>query len=190
MSTPPFYTYADYFAWPEAVRGELIAGQFYDMSRARTPRHQRISANLLAQLTIFFRGRVCCPYGAPFDVRLPRPGEHEGAERDVVQPDVAVVCDPAKIDDRGCRGAPDWIIEVLSLRTREEDLTVKRELYEHHCVPLYWVVSPRERSLIVLPMDRASAHYPALKSSAASGRRTVPEFPGLVIDWDWVFERE
>jgi Uma2 family endonuclease len=186
---PEFYTYADYFAWPDAIRGELIDGQFCDMSPAPTSRHQRIAANLLTQLTVFFRGKPCCPYGAPFDVRLPRPGDEDGAERDVVQPDITLVCDPAKVDDRGCRGAPDWIIELLSPRTRDKDLTLKRDLYERHRVPMYWIVSPRERSVMVLRLD-ASGRYAAPQTLATSGHQPVAEYPGLVIDWDWAFERE
>jgi Uma2 family endonuclease len=183
---PERYTYADYYAWPDFVRAELIDGYVYDMSPAPTPQHQMIAGGLHAQLVFFFFGKPCIPLMAPIDVRFPRPGEEDGMVQDVVQPDVVVVCDRAKIDDRGCRGAPDWIIEVLSSRTEKNDLTLKRELYERNQVPLYWIISPPEKTLTVLKLD-ASGRYADSPAQQPAGRLLVFEYPGLEINWDMVF---
>ena len=123
LNRPEFYTYADYYAWPDSVRGELIGGEFYDMSAAPTSMHQRIVVVLSTQMETFFRGETCRTFVAPFDVRLTEPGQEEGEILNVVQPDVTLVCDRSKIDELGCLGAPDWIIEVLSAKTRKKDLT-------------------------------------------------------------------
>jgi Uma2 family endonuclease len=183
---PEFYTYADYYAWPDVIRGELIDGHFHDMTPAPSQRHQRIVVKLSAQLEIFFEDKACAVFVAPFDVRLPKEGDEDGMERDVVQPDIAVICDRAKIDDRGCRGAPDWIIEVLSPRTREKDLTLKRDLYERSGVGLYWMLSPRERTVEVLRLEAGRGYSSAVKREAR-GRQVVAEYPGLTIDWDRAF---
>ena len=183
---PEFYTYADYYSWPDPIRGELIEGQFYDMTPAPTPAHQQIAGDLFAQLHTFFRGKTCRAFIAPFDVRLPKPGEKDGEERNVVQPDITVVCDPRKIDERGCRGAPDWVIEVLSPSTREKDSTLKRDLYERSGVALYWLVSPRERSVRVLHLT--AERNTTSETFEGRGTREVEQYPGLCVDWDWVFE--
>lgn len=184
---PEFYTYADYFSWPDVIRGELIDGRFYDMTPAPTPKHQKAVGNLFVQISLFFRGKPCTAFVAPFDVRLPKSGDEDGMERDVVQPDISVICDRSKIDDRGCRGAPDWIIEVLSPSTRDKDATLKRELYERNGVRLYWMVTPRERSVTALRLAPEGRYSPAERIDAR-GRRSVPDYPGLEIDWEWVFE--
>jgi len=183
---PEFYTYADYYSWPDSFRGELIDGRFYDMTPSPSPVHQQIAGNLFAQMLAFFRGKPCRVFIAPFDVRLPKAGEQDGDERDVVQPDITVACNPQKLDERGCRGAPDWIIEVLSPSTHEKDTTLKRDLYERSGVALYWMVSPRERSVSVLRL--ASGRYAAPETLEGTGTRAVAEYPGLYVDWDWVFE--
>lgn len=182
---PEFYTYADYYAWPDSIRGELIAGEFYDMTPAPSTAHQDIAGNLYAQLLSFFRKTPYRVFIAPFDVRLPEPGQEEGSERDVVQPDV-VVCERSKVDERGCRGAPHWVIEVLSPRTKKRDMQLKRDLYEHHRVPLYWIVAPLERSFTALHLG-PDGPYVSSGSVTPKGRLAVPEYPGLEIDWDWVF---
>ena len=183
---PEFYTYADYYSWPDAIRGELIEGQFYDMTPAPAPAHQQIAGNLFVQISPFFRGKTCRAFIAPFDVRLPKPGERDGDERNVVEPDITVICDPRKLDERGCRGAPDWIIEVFSPSTREKDATLKRDLYERSGVTLYWMVSPKERSVTMLRLT--AGHYTTSETFDANGTQAVAQYPGLCVDWDWVFE--
>lgn len=183
------YTYADYYSWPDGIRGELLHGQFYVREPGPSPRHQRVAGSLFSQLDAFFFGKPCIPFSAPFDVRLPRPGDEDGAEQDVVQPDIAVICDRSKIDDRGCRGAPDWIIEVLSPSTRDRDRTLKRDLYEYSGVRLYWMVSPQRRHFVELRLGADGRYVPG-RTTEAIGRHAVADYPGLVIDWGRVFPDE
>jgi Uma2 family endonuclease len=141
------YTYADYYTWWDNTRRELLHGLIKLMSPAPTAQHQEITGNLYGELryTVKKHKGKCKVFIAPFDVRLPKNGEKEDALIDtVVQPDVCIVCDPAKIDRRGCLGAPDFIAEVQSLSTSKYDLSEKFALYEASGVREYWVVFPSE----------------------------------------------
>lgn len=122
------YTYGDFASWPEGERWEPIDGVAYDMSPAPSPRHQVVLGELHAQFHAALRGSPCRPYLAPLDVRLPNGTEEDALVSTVVQPDLAVVCDAAKIDARGCRGAPDLLVEILSPSTAYKDQTAKHEL--------------------------------------------------------------
>ena len=139
------YTYADYLDWDEG-RWELINGEVWDMTPAPSRLHQEISINFSSLLHDFFQEKNCSVYAAPFDVRLP---DGEAAEQyavtTVVQPDISVICDQSKLDDRGCVGSPDLIIEILSPSTAAKDLKVKRALYEKHGVQEYWLVHPTDQ---------------------------------------------
>lgn len=115
------YTYGDYLTWPDEERWELIEGVPYDMTPAPSTNHQRILGELFRQISTFLLDRDCEVFIAPFDVRLPEGDEADEQIITVVQPDIAVICDPAKIDRRGCRKAPDFIIEILSPSTAAKD---------------------------------------------------------------------
>ena len=95
----------------------------------------------------FLRKQSCEVYSAPFDVRLSKKKKDKLVET-VVQPDICVICDNSKLDDRGCLGAPDLIVEILSRSTSKKDLNEKKELYEENGVKEYWVVHPTEGTLI------------------------------------------
>ena len=116
------FTYGDYLTWTNpAERWELIEGIAYDMSPAPFRFHQKIIAELSVLLHDFLVGKPCEYYIAPFDVRLPDSDEADSEIDTVVQPDIVVVCDPTKLDDRGMRGAPDLVIEILSPSTSKKD---------------------------------------------------------------------
>ena len=136
------FSYADYYQWDEG-RWEIIDGVVYDMSPAPSRRHQKISIDFAAAIHQQLRDHSCEVYAAPFDVRLP---DSETAADDeiftVVQPDIVVVCDRDKLDDRGCVGAPELVIEIISPSTAARDLKIKRDLYEKHGVREYWLVHP------------------------------------------------
>ena len=108
------YTYADDLQWPDHTRYELIDGEVFRLAPTPLIEHQEVAGEVYCQLRNQLDGKACRPYIAPVDVRLPRADEADAAIDTVVQPDVLVVCDPAKIDRRGVRGAPDWLLEVLS----------------------------------------------------------------------------
>lgn len=136
------YTYADYLTWNDGKRYELIDGAVYLMSPAPTIGHQRLVRELLLQFGNYLRGKTCEVFDAPFDVRLNPDTEDDT----VVQPDLAVVCDPSKLQDgKSCKGAPDLVIEILSPSTAKRDQFIKLPKYQAAGVREYWVVYPQER---------------------------------------------
>ena len=130
------YTVTDYMSCPDDERWELIAGKVYNMSPAPTIKHQGIVGDFYNQLKQQLKGKPCIPYVAPVDVVL--------SDDDVVQPDVLVVCDPAKITEKNIQGAPDLVVEVLSPSTALKDMREKRLLYERSGVREYVVIDPLE----------------------------------------------
>ncbi|MDR1610144.1 MAG: Uma2 family endonuclease, partial [Candidatus Symbiothrix sp.] len=146
------YTYADYLTWMDDRRRELINGMIYDLFSAPTRFHAKVSTILQSTFYWFVKKRKgkCEVYHAPFDVRLPKNGKTADNEiYTVVQPDICVVCDPEKLDDRGCIGATDLIVEVQSPSTAKRDLNEKFFLYEESGVKEYWVVYPMEKAITV-----------------------------------------
>ena len=144
------YTLADCLGWEEGTRGEIIDGEAVMMAPPSTA-HQLISMELARQLANFLEGRKCRVLPAPFAVRLfERAGDKPEDVQTVVEPDLSVVCDSAKLDKYGCRGAPDLVVEVLSPSTQRHDRLVKLDLYQRAGVREYWIVSPEEQTVQVL----------------------------------------
>ncbi|MCP4156821.1 MAG: Uma2 family endonuclease [bacterium] len=141
------FNYADYLSWPENERWELIDGIPYEMSAAPNRFHQEISGNLLTAINIFLKNKKCKVYAAPFDVRFPEVNQKDADIETVLQPDISVICDPSKLDDKGCKGAPDFIIEILSPFSSRVDRMTKFHIYEHFGVKEYWLVSPVDRTV-------------------------------------------
>jgi Uma2 family endonuclease len=159
-----FFTFEDYMSWDEDVRCELIDGLLYN-SIYPSPKHQRILMNLVTEIGIFLRGKKCRVYPAPFNVRI------KGFTRrdTVLEPDLSVICDSSKVDDKGCKGAPDMIVEILSPSNRNHDRFTKFNLYRHAGVKEYWIVDPDDRTVE--------------KNILRSGKYTVEKFSGTdVID--------
>jgi Uma2 family endonuclease len=144
------YTYREYCSWPDDERWELIDGVAWNMSPAPATRHQALLVKLVREISVFIDEGPCQMFVAPFDVLLPdSDNEQDDDVATVVQPDILVVCDPAKLNEKGCRGAPDWVIEILSPSTSKKDLAEKHDLYERHGVREYWVVDPGNRFVLV-----------------------------------------
>jgi Uma2 family endonuclease len=120
------YTYTDYLTWEMEEMVELIKGKVFKKA-ATAPRRilQRLTGNLYTEMNLFLKGKKCQAYIAPFDVRLPLKSKSDDKIYTVVQPDVCVVCDPEKLDDRGCIGAPDLVVEILSPGNQELELQKK-----------------------------------------------------------------
>jgi Uma2 family endonuclease len=137
------YTYKDYRKWDDGERWELIEGLPYMLSPAPSPIHQGISREIAGQLYNFLKGGPCKLFTAPFDVRL----NADKADNTVVQPDLLVICDSSKIDDKGCSGAPDLVIEILSASTIRHDRIIKFRLYQKAGVREYWIVDPETQSI-------------------------------------------
>lgn len=144
------YTYADYLTWNDGSRRELIDGEPLLLA-SPSGRHQEISGELFRQLANFLEGKKYRVYSAPLDVRLFQQEDDRPEDvQTVVQPDLLVVCDPSKIDNHGCKGAPDMIIEILSPSTQRHDRIVKLNLYQRAGVKEYWIVSPEDQTVQVL----------------------------------------
>lgn len=147
------YRYDDYLKWGEGERVELIHGDVYAMNSTPSRVHQKTLGLLFTEFSNFLRDKRCEVYIAPFDVRLPKGQERDEDIDTVVQPDLSVICDPSKLDDRGCKGAPDLIVEVISPGSLKLDLTLKKRLYEQVGVREFWIVYPQERIVMVYSRD-------------------------------------
>ncbi len=141
------YTYADYLTWQFDQMVELIRGKLYILSPAPAFRHQQISAGINAFVLPYFMDKQCNAFHAPFDVRLMKGKQADKDILTVVQPDICVICDDAKFDAKGCIGAPDWIIEIISPSTAKKDYNEKFNLYEENAVREYWIVNPDANSI-------------------------------------------
>jgi Uma2 family endonuclease len=149
------YTYADYLTWQFNERVELIKGWLHKMTPAPKRKHQRISAEVEFLLMGFIKKENldCNVYYAPFDVRLINNKTKSGEIYSVVQPDICVVCDKSKLDEYGCLGAPDMIIEILSPSTSKKDYNEKFHLYEENGVKEYWIINPDAESVEVFVLE-------------------------------------
>lgn len=182
------HTYGDYLRWPEDVRYELIDGDAYLMAPpAPDLAHQDIAGEIFRQVANALQGKPCRAFVAPVDVRLPKGKEPDEVIDTVVQPDVLVVCDETKLDRRGVRGAPDWVVEVLSPATAGHDLVKKRHIYERHGVKEYWLVHPTDRVLTVYRLAGEEYRKPDVQELV--GETPVGVLPGVVIAWDALVAR-
>jgi len=189
MSSPKLnrkYTYGDYLHWPDEERWEIISGVPYDMSPAPSTEHQRILTKLIVQIQTFINEKPCQVFPAPFDVRLPRENEVDEEIDTVVQPDLCVICDPARLDTRGCKGAPDLVVEIISPATAKKDLAEKYNLYEKSGIKEYWVVFPKDKVLQVYHLNEEGI-YEKTGTYYDDGIMACQLFPGLEINLAQVF---
>lgn len=185
------YSYADYLSWQLDEYVELIRGKVVRMSPAPGTAHQRVAGHLYRIIANHLHKKTCEIFTAPFDVRLPLPPAQVTPEKvnTIVQPDLCIICDPSKIDERGCQGAPEWIIEVLSRSTAQKDLTDKFDLYQHAGVTEYWIVHPNEGTLLIYQLD-AQGQYQLRQSTPFTAGDQVQSgvLKELVVDLGEVFE--
>ena len=179
------YTYADYLLWEFSERVELIKGKIFKMSPAPSRMHQAISRNIEFKLFSHLQKQTCEVYDAPFDVRLSKKKKDKLIET-VVQPDICVICDIVKLDDRGCLGAPDLIVEILSPSTKKKDITDKYVLYEQNEVKEYWIVDVINQTLLKYVLQNKK--YVGEKILDVSENVTSTIFPDLTIELSEVFE--
>lgn len=147
------YSYADYLGWEMEEMVEIIRGRLFRMNPAPKRVHQKISLHIASELYQFLKGNPCQVYEAPFDVRLPFQSQNNEEIFTVVQPDICVVCDTNKLDEAGCLGAPDLVIEILSRGNNKKELQDKYEVYEESGVREYWVIHPDEQTLLVYTLQ-------------------------------------
>lgn len=180
------YTYKDYLSWSDDERWELIEGAAYNMSAAPAMRHQQVCWELVRQIAIFLSDKPCRGFFAPFDVRLPDTKAKKDDIYTVVQPDIAVICDLSKLDEKGCKGAPDFIVEITSPFTASKDHIRKVALYEKHGVKEYWIIQPVDNIVHVRILDD-NGRYGKVEIYEGKGRLEIKTLPGLEIDLDTVF---
>lgn len=181
------YTYADYLAWRFDEFVELIRGKLMRPMAGPSTQHQELSQRLEYAILTFLRKSPCRMFHAPFDVRLTRStGNGDAQIQTVVQPDICVVRDLSKIDQRGCLGAPDWIIEIVSPGNVGRDTKIKFDLYEESGVREYWVVFPGEKTVLTYVLE--NEQYELAAEYAAPGPMPVAVLPGLAVEWADVFD--
>jgi len=184
------YSYADYLTWADDVRRELYDGFVKMMTPAPTRKHQEISFNLSRLFGNYLFKKTCKAYHAPSDVRLPIDKKHTSDKQTytVVQPDLYIVCDLSKLDDKGCVGAPDLIIEIVSPKNSKRDINDKFKIYQENGVLEYWIVNPTDENVNVFVLDE-NGKYQLVGMYAEDDKIPVNIFKGeLKVDLTEVFE--
>jgi len=183
-----YYTYQDYLTWRFKERVELLLGRIFKMSPAPGRRHQEVSGALHGELYMQFKGQKRYSlFSAPFDVRLPVSKTKDKTDT-VVQPDLCVVCDADKLDQQGCNGAPDLVIEILSPGNTPKEMKDKFELYEASNVLEYWIVDPEREDVLVYSLNEKNKYIGS--KPFVSGEQVVSQvFPDLELVVDVVFGR-
>ena len=166
------YTSEDYWNLPEGTRAELIDGKFYDMAPPSRI-HQRLVSKLTSVIDQYISNHHgnCQVYPAPFAVNL------DADDRDWVEPDISVICNPNKLTDRGCSGAPDLIFEIVSPSSRKLDYGIKNGIYSQSGVREYWIVDPAKERVTVYHYEDDAA--PVIYSFTQD--IPVGVYPGLTI---------
>ena len=180
------YTFADILNWDIDARIELIDGIPFMMAPPSTE-HQRILMEILGQLYNFLQGKKCQVFPAPFGVRLfsekeDRPEDETG----LLEPDITVVCDRNKLDEHGCKGAPDFIVEILSPSSQRRDRLEKYNLYQMAGVREYWIVDPERKLVQAVALE--DGQYPLPQVYTAADKAPVSVLEGCVIDLEKVFK--
>jgi len=185
------YSYADYLTWQLNEAVELIKGKILLMSPAPNVKHQSISWQLSGALFNYFNHKACKAFSAPFDVRLYDRNKSLLANKEittVVQPDICVICDSSKLDEQGCNGAPDWIIEILSKGNSQKEVKIKHALYAESGVKEYWLVFPYEEVINQFVLNEDSRQYQLSNSYAGDDVAASHLFPDLKIDLAALFD--
>lgn len=179
------YTYADYLKMVIDERIEIIKGKLFKMSPAPSRKHQSISGYLFFELYQYLanvekKANPCKVYSAPFDVRLAARNAKNEEITTVVQPDICVICDTQKLDDAGCIGAPDLVIEILSKSNNRKELLNKFEVYEENGVQEYWIIHPEEQTITIYVLTQGK--FIAGRMLTVGDLATSNVLPGLAID--------
>lgn len=180
------YTYVDYLSWPEDERVEIIDGDSYLLA-APSRIHQKVLSELHRQIANFLVGKECEVYPAPFHVVLDLEGNTSNEEdiQNIFEPDITIVCDTSKLDDAGCKGTPDMIVEVISPSTARRDKIVKFNKYEQAGVKEYWIIEPQEKIVSVFTLQENLRYgRPNLYTNEDQVKVTI--FDDLIIDLQMV----
>lgn len=182
------YSFADYLAWDEDSRIEILDGQMILMAPPSRI-HQEISVELTRQFANFLEGKKCKVYHAPFAVRpFEKQGDRPEDVQTVFEPDITIICDPSKLDDKGCQGAPDMVVEILSPSTMRHDWLFKMHRYEQAGIKEYWIISPKEQTVQVFTLKDGRYQIQAAYTSQDIAKVTVLD--GCFIELSRVFPDE
>lgn len=180
------YTYADYLTWTENERIEIVDGMLY-VQVTPSPEHQLISGELFRQIANYLQGKPCKVYNAPFCVRLAKGDESKDEDiKNIFEPDITIVCDQTKMDENGCNGTPDMIIEVVSASSINHDKVTKFIQYEIAGVKEYWIVEPECKLVSVFVLEN-DGRYGRQEIYTEDEKITVSLFTDLIVDLSTVF---
>ncbi len=182
------YSYADYLLWQFSERVEIIKGKIFKMIPAPSSSHQDISMNLTRILDKYFYKSSSKFYVAPFDVRLInyKDSTAENQIHTVVQPDLCVICDRSKIDEKGCLGSPDLVVEILSLGNSKKEMDIKFDLYQENKILEYWIVDPSQKTILIYVLE--NDRYIGLKPFLIDSKIESPTFLKIKFSVKKVFE--
>ncbi len=155
------YSYANYLSWLFDERVELIRGKIFKMTPAPSRIHQQISISISSALFDYLKNKSCKVYSAPFDVRFTKNSKVDQDIYTVLQPDICVICDRDKLDDKGCIGAPGIVVEILSEGNNKKELLYKYSVYEEFGVKEYWVISPIEKTFLKYTLNSEGKYQPS-----------------------------
>ena len=182
------YSYADYLLWQFTERVELIKGKIFKMSPAPSSSHLDILMNLTLMFSKVFIKTSCKLYFAPFDVRLInfKDSTSDNQIESLVQPDLCVICDRSKIDQKGCLGAPDLVVEILSIGNSKKEMDTKFDLYQENKISEYWIVDPFQKTVLIYVLE--NDRYIGLKPYLIDAKITSITFPDLKISVKKIFD--
>jgi Uma2 family endonuclease len=182
------YSFSDYLTWKFQERIELIKGKIFQMSPAPNRYHQRVSSNLHGMFWNVLKGNTCGLYSAPFDVRLInfKKSSDENQIFTVIQPDLCIICDRDKLDDKGCIGAPDLIVEILSPGNTDKEMGIKFDLYEENLVKEYWIIEPNDKTIFIYTLQNEK--YIGLKPQTHLDILKSPLFPDFNFEISEIFK--
>ncbi|QNN40285.1 Uma2 family endonuclease [Pedobacter roseus] len=181
------YSYADYMRFEFEERLEIIKGRVFRMSPAPSHIQQGVLTNIFGLIYNTLQGKSCRVYSAPFDVRLAKKNQIDKEIYTVIQPDLVVICDQSKLDERGCIGAPDILVEILSPGNNKKELINKYEVYEEAGVKEYWIVSSSDKSFFRYILDHQGRFQPT-KLLTEGEEVTTPILPGFTLILEEVFK--
>ena len=181
------YSYADYLKWEFDERLELIRGKIFTMSPGPNTFHQQVSGVVFNAIFNHLKNKPCKVFAAPFDVRFPRKSEEDIEILTVLQPDICVICDLLKIDKRGCFGAPDIVVEILSPGNNQKELKIKYEVYEEAGVLEYWIIHPEEKTFMKYSLNVDGRFQPS-RLLTFGDEVTSLALQGFCLNLDEVFK--
>ncbi|RSK55149.1 Uma2 family endonuclease [Bacillus canaveralius] len=181
-------TYADYLALDDDVRYEVIDGRVYNMSPAPTTKHQAVQRELLTEFNIYLRGKQCSVFGSPIDVCFADEDNDIKKIKEWVEPDLVVVCDKNKIQEKRIVGVPDLIIEILSNSTAKKDKIIKFNRYQRAGVKEYWIVDPSNENIDVYLLENGTFKHSGIYFR--DDRIPVYLFEEFSIDLTNIFREE